>query len=245
MKKTLTLLFFISIAYIGFAQSFLLTDPKGNPYSDGQTITATITEEDLDFFGQFVTDIIVENLTVTELNIRTSRINVSLPDKIRAWVCFGMCYDDDELNISNTIMSSSDIFSLHLAPVDTLEQCHYGLCKFQLSFSSETDNMTLYVEIAIQPVGIKENSGAAVSLSAFPNPASAHSKINISYTLSNNNYDSYLVIRNIMGAKVFSLPLNPYENSLAIEASTFIQGVYFYTIENKNNVSIAKKLVVK
>jgi len=97
----------------------------------------------------------------------------------------------------------------------------------------------------MQPLGIKGQKPDNVSLSAFPNPAPANSKVNVSYTLADKNDNNCLVIRNIMGAMVMSMPLNSYENNMAIDISNLKSGVYFYAIENKNHISIAKKLIVK
>jgi hypothetical protein len=54
-----------------------------------------------------------------------------------------------------------------------------------------------------------------------------------------------LVVRNIVGAKVISRLLNPQENNISMDLSHLKQGVYFYAIENKKQISIAKKLIIK
>ena len=237
MKKLLIPIF-IGISLLSYAQSFQLTDPKGNPYTNGQTIiSATITEEDLDMFNEFVTEIVVENLTGTELDVQTLRTNIDFVNGMNAYVCFGTCCDSTIYSIPCTV-EESEHFSLHLKP-----NGKFGFCKFKLDFTAAGQSMTLYVEIEVKSLSVKENT--TVLLSAYPNPVSANSTVNISYTLADKNSNQNLVIRNIMGAVVMNMPLNPYNNVVSIETSILKSGVYFYTIENNNQISAAKKLIVK
>jgi len=242
MKKLLTLLL-ISVSVIGYAQNFDLTDSRGNPYSDGETISATITTADLNDFDEYVTEVFVKNLTAVELDVNTSRTNITLANGMLAYVCFGVCDPTGNmLNMNCRIMGDQDPYALHLAP-----QGNFGLNKFKIEFWTEpeqTDKMTLYIEIDM-PLGVKESNPANVSLSAFPNPAPVNSKINISYTLADKSNHHNLVIRNIMGTEVMSMPLNPTQNSASMDISLLVPGVYFYTIETKNHISIARKLIVK
>lgn len=240
MKKLLVLIFIIGISFISYAQKFQLTDPEGNPYTDGYTLRATITEDDLNESTQeFVTEIVVENLTATQLDVHTLRTNLILVDGMSAYVCFGMCVNSDVYSVDYTIDRGSETYSLHLMP-----QGNFGLCKFQIDFIAEEQKMTLFIEIDMQSLGIKE-ANSAVLLSAYPNPVAANTSFNVSYTLADKSYNNRLVVRNILGVEVLTLPLNPYDNSISVNASTLVPGIYFYTIENKNRISIAKKLIVK
>ncbi|MCL2435222.1 MAG: T9SS type A sorting domain-containing protein [Lentimicrobiaceae bacterium] len=243
--KRLLILLFAGISFLGYAQKFQLTDNEGNPYTDGHTIVATITKDNL-MFGEYVVDITIENLTAVELLMKTMRTNIVLIDGMDAYVCFGICPPSNVFAIDWTIMEGTESYALHIVP-DTC-YCHFGISKFKLEFWSEkdeSDKMTLLVEIDMQPVGIIGQKPENVSLSAFPNPALAHSKINVSYTLADKNDKNCLVIRNIMGAMVMNIPLNDYENNITIDISDVKPGVYFYAIESKNRISIAKKLIVK
>jgi hypothetical protein len=93
-------------------------------------------------------------------------------------------------------------------------------------------------------IGVKEQP-SPVSLSAYPNPAPANSTINVSYTLADNSNNHRLVIRNIMGAVVMNMPLAPENNTISINTAELKSGVYFYTLESNNQISVAKKLIVK
>jgi len=242
MKKLLTLLF-ISLSFFGYAQNFLITNNQGTPYIDGETVYRTITKNDL-FFGEYVMEFIVINTSSDDLLIKTLRTDTEIAEGMMAYVCFGNCFDSTVVAIEYPIPGGKhEPYAFHFTPREKT-----GLSKFKFEFwtaPNQSDKFTLYLEINVEPVGIKENMNATASVSAFPNPASAHSKVNLSYTLPNTSNSYNLVIRNIMGASVMSIPLPPSENSISIDASALNSGVYFYAIESKTQIFITKKLIIK
>jgi len=243
MKKILSFLLIIGIAFTSYAQTFQLTDSKGNPYTDGETIAVTITEEDLNPYDySYSIDIHIENLLDFDWNMKTSRTNISLIDGMKAYVCFGLfCFPDDMFDIDFVFEEGNDAsYELHLMPND-----YFGLCKFKIEFMAEDQSVTLYVNIDVQPLGVKEQNQPKISLEAFPNPAPANSAIQVSYVLTHKNSVNRLVIRNIFGTSVLNIPLNPHTDRVSVDISHLVSGIYFYAIENKNQISIAKKLIIK
>jgi len=240
MKKLCTLLF-VGLSLFGYAQKLQLTNPEGVPYTDGQTIAAIITTNDLNAFtGAYHVDITVKNLTSDDLRISTL-CSGKLAEGMMAEVCFGACYMGDTIAIACEIPGlESESYELHLKP-----QGNLGLSTFKLEFTADDETITLHLIIDMCGLGVKERNNANVSLSAFPNPAPVNSKVNVSYTLADKSNSHHLVVRNILGATVINILLNPYENTTSIDASALKPGVYFYAIENKNQISIAKKLIVK
>jgi hypothetical protein len=246
--KKLFLFVFICISLFGYAQqSFQLNDSNGDPYSDGQIISATITEENLRY-GEYVTEILILNLTPDLLEMKTLRTNLALTDEMSAYVCsFGNCWSENLFELNGDIEGEGmDVYSLHLMP-DTC-YCHFGLNRFKLEFWSKQDRadlITLFVEINMQPLNVKGNTNANILLSAYPNPAPANSMVNVSYTLPGKNCNSFLVIKNIMGAEAMRLPLNPNDTTVMMDVSPLKSGVYFYAIETRNQITVAKKLIIK
>ena len=243
MKKLITLIF-VSLFFLGYAQKFQITDTIGNPYSNGETISVTITEDDLNVVDEYVQFFEVKNLTESDLIVVSFRTNLELPEGMMAYACFGECPADTVFKMPWGISGNEkEDYTLHLIPNELT-----GLCKFKLDFwtdEEQTDLFTLNVEITVGNIGIKENNNSSVSLNAYPNPVSVNSTLNISYHLPDGDMGNYLVIRNIFGSKVISAPLNPYENNITIETAALTSGVYFYTVENRNTISAAKKLIVK
>ena len=245
MKKLITLIF-VSIFFLGYAQQIIqLTDIEGNPYSHGDEIRATITTNDLISVGEnleFPVEIMVYNQENYQLDVSTIRTNLSLVSGMQAYVCFGVCDETFELlEMEYPIEErSSLLFSLHLIPNGFL-----GSNRFKIDFEAEGEITTLYIAIDMQHLSVKEQNKDKFSLNAFPNPVASGYKVNISYTLDDINHSNKLVIRNILGAEVMSFLLNPNEKNITVDTSPLVQGVYFYTIENKNHIYIAKKLIVK
>jgi len=244
MKKLLILLFF-SISFLGYAQHFQLTDLRGNPYENGDIISATITENDLIEIGdekEFIVEVIVENLQDFEFEISTKRTNINLIPGMQAYVCFGVCDDTREQLVMDYLISEAGTldFSLHLVP-----NGNFGLCQFQIDFMTTDTTITLFIDIDLQSLAVKEQNKEKVSLSAYPNPVQAGSNVNLSYTLAPQSNNVKLVVRNILGAEVMSIPLNPQEKNITVNTASLVQGVYFYAIENNHHILIAKKLIVK
>lgn len=239
MKK-LIIFIFTCISFLSYAQNYQLTNHDGVPYTDGETIAVTITEADLDDWGGYAVDVILQNQTDIELFVRTLRENIALPTGMFAYVCFGYCDDSGEEFAMDCMVGEQEAYELHLKPNGKT-----GLCKFKIDFSTPEQNMTLFINVDVVPVGVQEYNNAKTSLSAFPNPTTVNSKVNVSYTLADKSCSHCLVIRNIMGVELLSKPLNPNDSKISIETSSLLPGIYFYAIESKNQVFIAKKLIVK
>jgi hypothetical protein len=245
-KTTLILLFLCVSLLVGYAQNFSLTDKKGAIYPDGETISRSFTESDLNESGDFIFEIFVQNNLDIELEVKSLRTNLVLVNGMNAYVCFYVC--DDTLGTQYAMdcfiyENNSASYALHLRPHN-----NFGLSQFKFEFWSEedqSDKQTLYVNLEMQPLSVKEQPTSPVSLSAYPNPAPANSTIHVSYTLADKTNIHRLIVRNIMGAEVINLPLNPSENTIAFDAAELKAGVYFYTIETNHRVTAAKKLIVK
>lgn len=84
------------------------------------------------------------------------------------------------------------------------------------------------------------NEKPEVSFSAYPNPAS--NEFTIDFT-GNEGMNFNVVVYNIVGERVMSQILTNGVNKLEIEKLS--NGVYFYSIMNKDSILETKKLVVK
>jgi hypothetical protein len=240
MKKLLILLF-VSISILGYAQQFQLSDPKGNPYFDGHIFSETITVNDLNPTGAYEINIKITNLTAEEFQIFIKCTMIEMVEGMDVEACLGVCAIMFDSVINNNAIiegGGNALYEFHLKPGDL-----FGMNKFVFEFMVGEEIVTLYANINMTPVGVAEFAQNA-SLSAYPNPASANAPVTISYTLTDNT-DHHLVIKNILGAAIANIPLSPYENKVVLDASLLKSGVYFYAIENRNQISIAKKLIVK
>ncbi|MDR0206576.1 MAG: T9SS type A sorting domain-containing protein [Bacteroidales bacterium] len=245
MKKILVL-FFASLAFFGYSQSFQISDKDGNPYSNDHIISAVITEDDLDF-GEYKIFLNVRNLTSETLRMNILPKALALNENLKAYVCcFGSCYDDLS-EISGQIEANEiDEFSLHLVPDTCL--CYFGLAQLTLEFWSDAeqaDKVKIYVNIEMKPLGLKDTNLADYQITVFPNPVSSQSTLHVSYSLPEHNNNHQLVFRNILGKLIFSTPLHSFENNIQIDVTAFSSGVYFYSIENSKQILATRKLIVK
>ena len=248
--KTILILSFLGLSFlIGYAQAFYLTDRKGELHSDGKTLEASFTAEDLDENGDFIFEEIRVNTTSdVEFYVQSFRENLKLVEGMNAYVCFYNC--DDTLGTSYDMVcpiggdEKIAYYTIHLRPHDK-----FGLSQFKIEFWSEEDSsdmQTLFVNLNMKdPNGIKEQSAASATLTAYPNPATANTAVNVSYTLAQKSNANDLVIKNIMGMEVMRLPLNPNDNHLLIDVSSLTSGIYFYAIESKNQIQVVKKLIIR
>jgi len=85
-------------------------------------------------------------------------------------------------------------------------------------------------------VSVEEQS---IEFKAYPNPASG--VFNVDMTTNSNT--TSLVIYNILGEKVITKSLTNGLNKVAIDKLN--NGVYFYSILNKNDIIETKKLIVR
>ena len=249
MKKLLTLLL-TSLFFFGYAQrDFIIADPTNDlaPFTDGETVRRTITFADLDPWGEHVITFTMINISPASIRPKTLYADVDIVEGVSSLVCFGKCYENgiyfippagDEFDINS---GAGESYDFHFRPNKKT-----GLNKFKFEFwtkENKSDLFTLHLELMVEPIGVKERNSQNITLSAYPNPAPANSTINVSYSVDNN--DNRLVIRNVLGAKIIDMPLNPYESTIAIDATNLKAGMYFYAIENKNQIMAAKKLIIK
>jgi hypothetical protein len=251
--KTILILSFFGLSFlIGYAQAFYLTDRKGELHYDNKILEASFTADDLDENGDFIFEEIRVNTTSdVEFYVKSFRENLELVEGMNAYVCFYTCDDTlgnqhyMECPIGGTESNEKIApYTIHLRPHDK-----FGLSQFKIEFWSEEDKsdiQTLFVNLTMRdPSGIKEQSTASATLTAYPNPVMANTPVNVSYTLAQKSNANYLVVKNIMGMEVMRLPLNPNENHLLMDVSSLTSGIYFYAIESKNQIQIVKKLIIK
>jgi subtilisin family serine protease len=90
--------------------------------------------------------------------------------------------------------------------------------------------------------GIEEydqSSAIPVILKVFPNPAKHQLNITV-----NNSLNSQLVFTNVLGQEIQRLAANPIMGNIQIDISQFPKGIYFISLENKNQRSGIVKAVI-
>jgi hypothetical protein len=126
IKKIFTLLF-IGISLFGYAQSFQITDTLGVPISNGHTFSASISPEELDLAGLYITYLEIKNLTDSELEMKVVRTDIDTVEGMEASLCVGgVCSLPFVLErIFSVDEGSSESFSFDLSP-----NGNFGFSKF-------------------------------------------------------------------------------------------------------------------
>lgn len=241
MKKLFALFicFFVSIT---FAQNLIL-EYNGENVADGDTIVGFTTN--LNGETPFFMDL--TNNTDNRVQLKIYKETLSLVSGAYCSFCLGECYAGDEsifpyeMNPGQSLTheTAGDLaFHLNYNPNGTV-----GTSLFRFTIADETNaeiTTSFYFSVtASSNVGIQTYN--TNTLSAYPNPAKDY--VTINYTISNS--PAKLVIRNLVGATVFTQNIIPTNTKVKISLSDFKAGVYFYSIEQNNKALLTKKLIVK
>ena len=123
-----------------------------------------------------------------------------------------------------------------------------GKFYFSLKIENTQDNED-YEEIVVafernNSSEIKLAEKPAVKADIYPNPASDN--IKIKYDLGGTfSANSQLIIRNLVGAVVKTIPLKPTEKELMASVSDLSSGIYFYSLSIDGVIQNTKKLIIK
>lgn len=241
MKKLLVLFicFFLSTT---FAQTLLL-EYNGENVADGDTIVGVTTNMN----GETPFFIDLTNNTDSRVQLKVRKETLSLVTDAYCSFCLGECYSGDE-SIFPYEMNAGESLT-HAEAGDLAFHLNYnpnrneGTSLFHFTIFDETNpniSTSFYFSVtASANVGIQNYN--TNTLSAYPNPAKNY--VTINYTISNS--PAKLVIRNLVGAIIFTQNINPADSKVKISLSNFKTGVYFYSIEQNNKALLTKKLIVK
>lgn len=241
MKKIFTLLL-ISLFVFANAQNFKITDDKGELIPTNTTLTYNITQDDLDPDAEwFAIHLLVNNITENNIPMYVKRTEIELVPGSASSYCVGInCVAGDEMFIEELEPGE------HPFDFDFIPGGNYGYNKIQFDFwsGSEENKITVFFEITFTNK-VNENTSKNYSATAYPNPVSTSQRLQINYSLPISENNAQLVMRNIMGAPVLTLPLIHISEQVSVDLSSFKAGIYFYSIESNGKAILTKKVVVK
>lgn len=240
MKKIFTLFFLSLLTLAGFGQSLKILY-NGREYRNGDSIYLSASDRRFDM------DIV--NGSNDSIWMQVKKTEISILEGTSNNFCIGECYTGN----------TSDI--LPIAGGDTLSRNNGSEYYFYIQYDSEgksgtsvirynfintrdvSDSVSLLAFIS-STNNIEQPKPAVSFLNAYPNPAT--SKVTIQYNLNGQHYtDMKMVIKNIMGATITTLPLSQNADKISVDVSSIPNGLYLYSIESKGKVLLTKKLVIK
>lgn len=232
MKKLLFLSFLVCSALISNAQSLSVTF-NDNPVNSDDTLTVVATEDELQFrpaientsMEDIVTQVVVEKLNETSISVTA--------------VCADVCISG---NASNpfTIPAQSNYSYLYI-DFEIPAGATTGFFKVNVNdINSDANNVSFYVYVENGQVSVVDVENAG-ELRIYPNPASGMATVEY----ANADANSQLVVFDMSGKAVRTLPLGSEQGTASIDVSSLPAGVYHYAVSGSNGLSTMKKLVVK
>ena len=110
------------------------------------------------------------------------------------------------------------------------------------NYDNSDDCTSVIFKLVYDPTSI-ETTPVASKLRAYPNPASDN--VTIEYAYAGNSNAVNLVIKNLVGATLYTKKLDVNGNKVKVDVSEYSSGIYFYSIEADGRPLVTKKLLVK
>ncbi|MDR1112173.1 MAG: T9SS type A sorting domain-containing protein [Bacteroidales bacterium] len=242
MKKILYFLTFMGMTSLLFAQSVTLSY-NGNPLDANDTIFVPVSRLNIEYVAGFV----MHNTTSDTINLRAAKEAIDLVSGATVSICMMVCADpevdttdpDNIYPLGGGVTSSADVFTLHYSPNE-----HPGNSTIRVTlFNADdmSDNVIFYVIYGTK-VGIATTKTTDNNITAYPNPAT--DKVTIKYSL-NKNAPARLVLKNLMGQTLYTVPLSAGSDKVSIDVSQYASGIYFYSLLIGERVISTKKLLVR
>ncbi|MGD1844321.1 MAG: T9SS type A sorting domain-containing protein [Salibacteraceae bacterium] len=235
MKK-----FLLVIMFIGGTLGLAAQSITPGTYSDtlrGSTTELTINNQ---------IDII--NSGNSNVYIHVVRKEKSLITGSKNNFCWGpLCYPDFVSESTSSVFltpnGSDSTFKAQYSPLGTPGFSTIRYCFYDSLNAGDSTCFDLVFEAITPPVGIDAADDLQkVALSnAFPNPAS--SIVSFQYDTDQPG-NSYLVIRNVLGAEVARRVLRNNHGTVVMPTSNMENGIYLYSLETAGDTVVTRRLVV-
>ena len=244
MKKFSAILF-VMICAIGFSFAQSLSLNYGTTdIDDGDTLEVVVPQ--LNSTADFYLDL--TNVSEEDVTVRVYKNELDMLEGATAALCFGgMCYPPATSSSgtyvvpAQTTLAHPEDAAFHLSYKTTIA----GVSYVEFTFANEEnydDHISVVFKLVCDPTSII-STAVATKMYAFPNPASEI--VTVEYAYSGNSNNVQLVIKNLLGATLYTKKLDANGNKVKIDISEYNAGIYFYSIEADGRPLVTKKLLVK
>lgn len=246
MKKIFTFIFslFLIVNFVG-AQSLTLQYESAE-LNNGDTVTVSVPQ--LNVLKEYYLD--VTNVSENMVLMKVFKNDMYLLEDATSSICVGgLCYPQHTTE-SGAVAIPAHTTLGHSTDVENAFHLNYqtpvaGVSYVEFSFVNSEDDedyVSMVFKLVCDPTNIL-STAVATKMNAYPNPASDN--VTIEYNHSGNANDMQLVIKNLLGATLFTKKLDVNENRVKVNVSEYNSGIYFYSIEADGRPLITKKLLVK
>ncbi|MDL2314830.1 T9SS type A sorting domain-containing protein [Bacteroidales bacterium OttesenSCG-928-C19] len=244
MKKyTFLALLFLFITGSVFSQSFEFHKANGGgKISD--TLHIDANEEELDPAGIFERHIDIKNLTNNSLDAKIVGNKLNEFGECYINYCYGFCPEvgtpTDAFSVPAGGFFTDFFIDLYIPEVGDY---YFDLRVFNSANSADETSIVIAVK-KTSTNAIKSPEKSAMKVDIYPNPASDNVKVkyDLGGAFSSN---SQLIIRNLVGAVVKTMPLNATEKETTISVSDLSSGIYFYSLSIDGVIQNTKKLIIR
>lgn len=241
MKKIFTLCFSLLAVQALTAQNLEIRDNMGTVVN-GDTLDHVGLASDVDIPAH---DYKVYNVSGANITASCTRYEATTVTGTANSLCWSVCSIDYGAGAMPTLMAPGgpqtiaaggfcDLFVLHYKPLNNPGTALY-LVTFK-NVSVPTDSAYFYVRFNAT-VSVPEVNKTA-KISAYPNPASTY--VNVDVDLFDEN--TSLRIVDVLGATVKTIPVN--NTSMKISTADLKEGIYFYSLMDRNKAVVTRRLVI-
>lgn len=242
MKKIFTLTLMLSTV-LTYAQSLTLTY-EGNPVNTGDTIEVVVPQ--LNVTSDYFLDL--SNVSDNDVTVIVYKNELEMAEESSALFCVGgLCYTSSSMSsipflvAAHTTLAHPHSDAFHLTYTTTAVGTSYVMFTFA-NYENIDDCVAVTFKLVYDPSGV-ETAPVANKLRAFPNPASDN--VTVEYAISGNPGKTQLVLKNMLGATLYTRALDVNASKVKVDVSEYPAGIYFYSIEIDGRPMVTKKLLVK
>ncbi len=230
MKKVLFLA--VLMGFLTNVNAQLVVRYQNNVLASGDTVSVRAEGDEAKFAPA------IENTSseACDVLIKATRCNVT--DTRVVSICAGVCVSDTISHIFT--INAGETYSTAYVDFYVPQNSEPALFKIDIRPSViAAPIFVCYVWVYNANAGINDMESSSL-LSAWPNPA--QNRVTVDYSCTEN---AALVLYDMKGAQVASIPVSATESSVTFDVSALPSGVYLYGIRTAGTVSPMRKLVIK
>lgn len=245
MKKIFTLILMLTTV-AAFAQSLSVTY-EGTPVNNGDTLEVIVPQ--LNSTVEYYLDL--TNVTDEDVTAVVYKSDLEMSEGASASLCVGgSCFPPTttesnpfvipaHFTLSHTGDNPGNAF--HLGYKALVAGTSYVMFTFA-NYDNGDDYVSVTFKLVYDPTGVDMVS-QVTKMRAYPNPASEN--VTVEYAVSGNAGKVQLVIKNMLGATLYTRSLDVNGSKVKMDVSEYPAGIYFYSIEADGRPLVTKKLLVK
>ena len=244
MKKGILLLaLFAGILLSTHAQNLTLSTIQGNPLPNGTEFNVYGDTNTTLMCGVWVT-----NGSASAMRVLCKRTNVSVLAGTENSICWGgSCWPANvSMSPRATGIAAGATDKTNFAG-DYKPHSHCGQSVVRYTFLDSTnvnDSVCFVVNYITCGLGVDDQPGPGIEISgAYPNPSDKYTFIN--YTFTEFVANSSVVVIDMMGSEVISIPVPDREGKIRIDTQYLPDGIYFYSFLLNGKPHYTKKLIVR